>query len=972
VDVSELVRCLNIVANLQELHICRTKFKERTFLGLSCALSICKNLTSLILTDNSLTGQEINALINAVEMMKNLKILNLSKCNLTETQAKAILHKHEQAENIVSLDLSHNTLQGNEIVIAICQLHSLEELDLSHNCVRFSPLPNWKGKRNHFSTRMKEISLFSNHMKPDDISNFCSLVKSELLKINLGFNHVGGSIWSLCSLGERIEHLKVLSLGSTDICDNVDGLVFLLSLVRELEDLNLSSNNLSPDHFQQLQKPLSKFNQLKTLNLSANYIRPDGMKAIADIFKEFPLLERLDMSSSYIREAEVSVLCKSLVSARKLKYLDLSGNYIDIELMDDVLVLPPTLEELLFSDITNGQKLFAQIRCLENLRKLHLNKLMSRECDVNALAEMLHYLVKLEELSLAYLVGPKYHTVLLEIKSLGNLKKIDLSGMIMIDVNEIALFEMLSSLLSLEELILTDMCAENCEKMFIAIKLLKRLRKLSLGGEEVTKGVQAFLDMLSSLSILEVVVFPCFDLGNSDFDPFKSLRCLRILDLCNTNIDDSNGEALARVLPTLHLLEKLALEFEYSKYESPLFAAFGKLKYLKALSLIIWGGKIDIDALVEVLASLHLLEKFELLFPARGEQHEKLQCDALGNLRYLRELSVISLSGNVDIEALARALSSLQLLEKLELYGENFQYHEFAEQLYAAIGKLKHLRKLDLFVTNGEALAKVLPLLELLEELMLCWRHVGVFNSEHENQVIAAIGKLRYLKELDLECSIHTNTCIETLSKTLRSLRLLEKLKLEGLNDNLKRRESKEFFIALRQLKRLKELHLEICKGITRTDIEGLATAFMTCEMLEKVKLDASSCLNESQCKRLLIAVAKLKNLKALSLELGKITRDNVDVLVEVLTSLQVLENLTLFVHSCSIHDCGEDCDEDCDEGCDSNNDGECEHDTYNNSCSKCRHEKNERRLIETKVLTAVKKLKHFKKFEIDKYADFS
>ena len=307
------------------------------------------------------------------------------------------------------------------------------------------------------------------------------------------------------------------------------------------------------------------------------------------------------------------------------------------------------------------------------------------------------------------------------------------------------------------------------------------------------------------------------------------------------------------------------------------------------------------------------------------------------------------------------------MLEKLELDGENFKYHEFAEQLYAAIGKLKHLRKLDLFVTNGEALAKVLPLLELLEELVLCWQHVGVFNSEHENQVIAAIGKLRYLKELDLTCYDSTEANMETLSKTLPSLRLLEKLMLEGLNDNLKRRESKEFFIALQQLKRLKELHLKICKGITRTDVEGLATAFITCEMLEKIKLDASSCLNESRRKQLLIAVAKLKYLKELSLKFGKITHDNVDIFVEELTSLQVLEKLTLFVYSCCIHDCVDDCDEECCHFCDRNCYGECGHDSYNNSCSKCRHERNERpNYVQTKVVTAIQKLKYFKAFQLN------
>ena len=256
-QVSELIKFLT-VGNLEVVDMSCTKFKENSFVAFICALYHCNNLKSLILTDNSLTEQEINSLITALESIKNLKIFNLSKCILTETQANAILQKHEQAKNIVSLDLSQNAIQGNEIVAGICQLQSLEKLDLSHNCIRFSPLPNLQGKCDHLSTHMKAISLSSNHMKPDDISQFCSLIRPGLLELILDFNHVGPSIWSLCSLGEKIRHLKVLNLANTNICDNVDGLAFLLSLVRELEDLNLSCNNLVAEDFQQLQTPLSK------------------------------------------------------------------------------------------------------------------------------------------------------------------------------------------------------------------------------------------------------------------------------------------------------------------------------------------------------------------------------------------------------------------------------------------------------------------------------------------------------------------------------------------------------------------------------------------------------------------------------------------------------------------------------------------------------------------------------------------
>ncbi len=118
------------------------KFKEGSFCALICVVSNCKDLTSLILTDNSLTGQEITCLITNFESMKNLKTLNLSNNNLTSTQANDILQKYGQAKNIVSLDLSQNSLEGNEIVIRICQLQSLQELNLSHNHISFFPLPN--------------------------------------------------------------------------------------------------------------------------------------------------------------------------------------------------------------------------------------------------------------------------------------------------------------------------------------------------------------------------------------------------------------------------------------------------------------------------------------------------------------------------------------------------------------------------------------------------------------------------------------------------------------------------------------------------------------------------------------------------------------------------------------------------------------------------------------------------------------
>ena len=900
-DISEVVRCLGSVSALDELDLCRTKFKESSFFAFICVLNNCKDLTSLILTDNGLTEQEITCLITTFESMKNLKNLNLSKSNLTLTQANDILQKHGQDKNILSLDLSQNKLQGNEIVIAICQLQLLEELDLSYNHIRFFPLPNVEGKRGNLPISTKVISLSSNHMTPADIFQFCFLIKSDLLKLTLDFNHIGDSIWSLCSLGRRIKHLKVLSLANTDICSGVGGLGILLCLVSDLEEQNLSYNNLMAKDFQQLQSPLSNLTQLKRLNLSMNAVGSDGIRALADIFKNFPLLEGLDMSRSCVKEDDINVLCKGLVSLHQLKYLNLSGNRIAVEILEDALFLPPTLEELIFSDIIHGEKLFAKMKRLENLRKLHLNKVKLRVCDVKAVGTMLPYFPNLEELSLADLVVPylECETIPSAMKSLRHIKKLNLSGVRLPD--DWAMADMLSSLLSLEELALTDMSVGDTdyEKLFSAIKLLNHLRKLDFGGVKL-RDVNAFFDMLSSLSNLEEIVFPDVVLTKTDcmigyFSALESLRYLKNLDLGRIKY---TSEALACVLPSLQLLEKLVLDIypedDYdNSYDKRLFGALAKLTCLKELNLGCFRlTETGVETLAEGLPSLHLLEKLVLEF--FDNWCYKQVFDALGKLKYLKEIE-IDLKG-IDItqtgaESLAEVLPSLQLLEVLKL-GRIVFVDANKKQLFDAIGKLIYLKEIDLIrinitQTDAESLAEVLPSLQLLEVLKL-----GriVFDDGREKQLFDALGKLKYLKEIDLRDINTTQTGAESLAEVLPSLQLLDVLKLGEIDFDDEG--GKQLLDALGELKYLKEIDLRLI-NITQTDAESLAEVLPSLQLLEVLKL-GKIVFDDGREKQLFDALGKLKYLKKIDLRDINTTQTGAESLAEVLPSLQLLEVLKL------------------------------------------------------------------------------
>ena len=896
-DIFALVRSSGSVKNLYELDLSRTKFKENSFSCLMTVLFNCSDIENLFLNDNSLTEEERNCLVIAFNSIKNLKNLRLSKNNLTEAQTNDILQKHEEGKKIVSLDLSQNAIQGDKIISKICKLKSLEELNLSHNHIRLPQYRTSDEESDNFLTSTKNISLSFNHMTSDDIYFLPSLIRSDLMSLNLDANHVGCSILTLRSL--RIRHLKVLSLENTDVCGPAtQNLAIVLSSARELEELNLSSNNLMLEDFQQLLSPLSSLTNLKKLNLnnnlggmsvvlekilpcmkyleelrlsnthlngddcnklfeslkflkelkyldlSNNAIGSFEAKPLADILKEFPSLEGLDLSKCCIQEDEISALCVCLKPLIKLKYLNLSENRIDAdEILVHSLLFPSTsaLEEVILSDIIHGEKLFHSMIPLQfRLRKLHLSEMKLRPRDVEALATML------------------------------------------------------SSFFFLEELVLTDVhfTDRNCEKIFDAIGKIKNLKKLVLRGITLDNK-KAFFDMLSCLSVLEEIVFPKFTIDSSDTEcvnVLQSLVYLKNLDLGNTVI--TVGKALADVLPTLKLLERLVSCLLWCD-KRQLFLAVGKLKYLKELDLFRSGvDEFETMALAEVLPSLQLLEILVLGNVEFNEESNEQLFHAVAKLKFLKKLSLSYYEhGSTDLIPLTEVLPCLQFLEELTL--KDLRFHDGIEtQLFHAIGRLQYLKKLNVCDSNIAKtdvihLAEVLPSLQWLEELELGDLDI---DDECNTQLFCAIRELKYLKKLALLFSDYTQTNLIPLARAIPSLQWLEELKLKNCFSN---DESKtQLFHAVGKLKYLKKFTFQC---FTRTqDYKVLAEVLPSLQFLEKLNLGKSEDNDESETK-LFKALGNLKYLKKLALREFRITQtDAVAALSEALVSLPFLEKLVL------------------------------------------------------------------------------
>ena len=556
------------------------------------------------------------------------------------------------------------------------------------------------------------------------------------------------------------------------------------------------------------------------------------------------------MSKSSMKEDETALLCRGLVSLNKLKYVNLSGNRVDAEVLDNSLFLPPTLEEVIFSDIIHGEKLFANLMSQKpQLRKLHLSKMKLRQCDVEALATML--------------------------------ESLPFPGL-------------------LEELVLTDVDVADteCDKILRAIKSFKNLRKLHLECMSVNDK-QTFFDMLTSLSFLEEIVFPCILIHYDDMTAFlnslESLKYLKNLDIHHLRIYETETDALADILPSLHLLKKLVLGniHFHNEGQKQLFHAVGKLRYLKKLDLS--HTKIadtGADAFAEVLSSLHLLEKLVMRGIDDDNEAQKQLFHAVGKLRYLKELDLrdatITETGAV---ALAKVLSSLHLLEKLVMCWIDDD-NETQKQLFHAVGKLRYLKGLDLrniwiTETGADALARILSSLYLLEELLLSKIDV---DNKAQKQLFLAAGKLKYLKNLYLyRCKI-TQTGGKAFAEMLPSLQLLECL--EFLATDFDNGSQGQLFVAAGKLKYLKYLFLSLTT-IDETSADALAQMLSSLQSLESLWLSYIACSTNSD-KQLFHAVGKLKYLKELHLDEATITQTGAVALEKVLPTLRNLRLIAL------------------------------------------------------------------------------
>ncbi|XP_041020172.1 receptor-like protein 7 [Juglans microcarpa x Juglans regia] len=276
------------------------------------------NLTKLFHLDLSMN--RFIGPIPSLSMSKNLKTINLDNNDLTGQIAST---RWVDLLNLETLDLSYNSLEGS-IPVSLFSLPSLQELHLQNN--RFS------GQLDEFSTSphlLSHLDLSHNNLEGQIPISVFKL--PSLGQLDLSSNHFNGS-WQF-SMTQKLKDLTFLDLSYNDLSIEYSGINFSLFSFPQFSTLRLASNKLKrfPDFLQNQ-------SALNILDLSNCQIHGQ----IPHWIWEFTTLNHLNLSSNYLVTLERPFLNVSFtrvvdLSSNKLQgplpilpffveYLDLSAN----------------------------------------------------------------------------------------------------------------------------------------------------------------------------------------------------------------------------------------------------------------------------------------------------------------------------------------------------------------------------------------------------------------------------------------------------------------------------------------------------------------------------------------------------------------------------------------------------------------------------------------------------------------------
>ena len=568
-DATEYIgTVLSNCSELVEINISNNNFYTLNILD--CLMF--SNLIKVNFSNNNISEHTLSEFSDFLSSCTKLEELNLSNTNL-QTAGAIKLFKNLTCFTLKIINISGNCIAetaANHIALSLSKNNKLQEIDVSCNALYSSGISNILASIN--ITSLTKLNISSNVSISFNLIGRYLVHATKLVALDLSYNKLEKGSFDDFFIG--ISTLKMLNLKNTGITDKTAlALVFVLSGNENLQELDLSYNDVHAEGISSIFRRLN-ISHLTKINISNNAIDEQGADDIGNFLSNNINLEELDVSCNNLHGSGIIKLCKRLTNLSKLTKLKIGGNHFTHYAADNVAELLLLNSKLEVVDLSNNDLLLAGITSISNSMK-NLLTLTSVNISYNwitseaatDIASVLSQNIYMKELYLAnnYLESNGTITLCKGLSNILYLTHLDMSCNKITDVAAHDIAILLFHNLELEEIDLSNnlIQAPGATKIFSAILAHSNLKKLIICKNAITdKAVDAMAQFLSQSTKLKE-----FDVSSNYlqavgavkiFGAIKSTNLVK-LNMNNNMINDDAADGIMAILSTVTKLKEVNL-----------------------------------------------------------------------------------------------------------------------------------------------------------------------------------------------------------------------------------------------------------------------------------------------------------------------------------------------------------------------------------------------------------------------------
>ena len=346
-------------------------------------------LKEIDLSHNDLSTSDIIKVFEGMKNMSDLIAIDISHNMITDEAADNIASVLVSNTKLMELDVSHNSFAALGVIKifeGMKNISNMTKLNISHNMITDEAADNIATVLSH-NNNLLMLDISSNYLKSagcvkilSRIKNIPHLTKLDISSNNIAINtdatylsseinlvHTTGATKVFRSI-ENISSLKTINCAHIMIADvALDELTAFLLQNTELEELDISGNNLQTTGAIQLFQNIKYFTTLKMLNIANNRITDEATKSIANVLSNCNELVELNLSHNNLRNMSTF----DYLTSSNLTKIDLSNNNIDNQTVSELSVFLShytKLEELNLANnnlqTTGAIELFKNLTCI--------------------------------------------------------------------------------------------------------------------------------------------------------------------------------------------------------------------------------------------------------------------------------------------------------------------------------------------------------------------------------------------------------------------------------------------------------------------------------------------------------------------------------------------------------------------------------------------------------------------------------